>query len=433
MAHPAPRILFIGMPDSPHAARWINQISDLGWDLHFFPVFPQPFHGLMKGITIHRPWIQVPPRHALKLLFSNPLNALNFMKLETESHPNRLPVQAVFPIPVIGPFDRVLYKIATARLGESQVRAPFGYGPQVLARLIRKLKPDLIHSMEFQHAGYNVLRAKEIVGAAKFPKWLATNWGSDIYYYRKFPDHLEQISRLLQNVDYYSCECERDVGLARELGLKAPSLPVLPNSGGFDVGSLLAQRGALLPSNRRLLMVKGYQHFAGRALTALEAIAKCADDLKGFRIVLFSASSQEVREAAEELKAFHGLDISVLTYTTHERMLRYFAHARIYLGVSASDAISTSMLEAMAMGAFPIQTDTSCCDEWIDDGKSGFSIPHDNVDVIADRLRKALTCDNLVDEAARLNWTTVQNRLDQHKLKPQIVRFYEKIFTISGR
>jgi hypothetical protein len=414
------------MSDSPHAARWINQVSDLGWDLHFLPVFPQDFHALMNGITGHRPWIQVSLRRILSSIFSDSLNVL---KQETENHPNKIPVRAVFPVPVIGPFDRVLYKVKTARLGESDVQAPFGYGPQVLARLIRKLKPDLIHSMEFQHAGYNVLRAKEIIGAEKFPKWLATNWGSDIYYYRNFPDHLKQISRLLQNVDYYSCECERDVGLARELGLKAPSLPVLPNSGGFDVKHLSALRGALPPSKRKILMVKGYQHFAGRALTALQAIARCADALEGFRIILFSASSQEVCEAVEELRAFHGLDISILSYTSHERMLKYFAHARIYLGVSVSDAISTSMLEAMAMGAFPIQTDTSCCDEWIADGKSGFSVPHDDVDMIADRLRKALTRDDLVDEAARLNWVTVENRLDERKLKPRIVQFYEQILS----
>ena len=62
----------------------------------------------------------------------------------------------------------------------------------MLARLIKKLKPDLIHSMEFQHCGYNVLQAREIVGKANFPKWLATNWGSDIFYYRHDPAHNAQ-------------------------------------------------------------------------------------------------------------------------------------------------------------------------------------------------------------------------------------------------
>jgi len=418
------RILFVGMVDSPHTARWINQISDLGWELHIFPVYHAPAHSLMRGVTVHRPWIQVRPRRILATLLHDPLNAFNVRKVESDLHANGLPVRAVYPIPVISPFDRVLSGFWSKPLGESDVRAPLPYGPHVLARLIRKLKPDLIHSMEFQHAGYNVLRAREIIGAKHFPKWLATNWGSDIYHYRHYPEHREQISRLLKSVDYYSCECERDIALARELGLQAPALPVLPNTGGFDIEDVERLREALSPSKRKVLMVKGYQHFAGRALTALEAVLRCADVLKDWRIVVFSASA-EVREKVEEMRILHGLNISILEHAGHEKMLRYFAHARAYLGVSAADAISTSMLEAMATGAFPIQTDTSCCGEWIENGRGGYSIPHDNVEVIADRLRKAATEDDLVDAAAKLNWSTVLARLDQRKLRPQVREFYE--------
>ena len=131
-------------------------------------------------------------------------------------------------------FERYLDRIFRVRIGESGTSAPLPYGPRVLARLIHRLKPDLIHSMEFQHAGYRVLRAKELLGG-RFPAWLATNWGSDIYYYRHFDGHRQQIQRLLANIDYYSCECQRDVRLARELGLKGKAMAVFPNSGGIDL------------------------------------------------------------------------------------------------------------------------------------------------------------------------------------------------------
>ena len=86
------------------------------------------------------------------------------------------------------------------------------------------------------------------------------------------------------------------------------------------------------------------------------------------------------------------------------------------------------MLEAMATGAFPIQTDTSCCDEWLVDGDSGFIVPPDDPAFIADRLRRALTDDALVDRAASRNWTTVCERLDQAVLKRRAVAFYDEIF-----
>lgn len=417
------RILFVGMSDSPHLARWINQISDLGWDLHLFPVYNEPVHPLLKGVTVHRPWIGLRPRHMLKTLFHDPLNALNIRESLRQTHPNRLEVRSIWPLPVAAPLDQVFAGFRTARLGESDVDAPLFYGPYTLAKLIRKLKPDLIHSMEFQHAGYLTLKTKELAKRWEFPKWLATNWGSDIYYYRRFPEHKRQIVRVLHEIDYYSCECARDADLAHELGLTAPVLPIMPNTGGFNIAEVQELRSRVRPADRKIIMVKGYEHFAGRALTALEAVLKCKDVLKGYRVVVYAASA-EVRDRVEELRMFHGIDVSLLERVGHGKMLRYFAYARAYLGVSISDAISTSMLEAMALGAFPLQTNTACCDEWIEDGKSGFALQFDDVDAIASKLRIALTDDALVNEAASRNWETVAARLDQEKLKPRAEQFY---------
>jgi glycosyltransferase involved in cell wall biosynthesis len=45
-----------------------------------------------------------------------------------------------------------------------------------------------------------------------------------------------------------------------------------------------------------------------------------------------------------------------------------FANSRFYIGASRSDGISTSFLEALALGAYPIQTNTSCGNEWVEKG-----------------------------------------------------------------
>lgn len=422
------KILFIGMPDSPHLARWISLISDEGWDLHFFPVYLAPAHPLLRKITVHQPWIKVSPYRFLKKIILKVLGLSNSSQIENQLNFQNLETKYIYPIPIIWPFDKILNKCNGSRLGESEVRAPLPYGPTVLARLIKQLKPDLIHSMEFQHASYNVLRAKEIIGDKYFPKWIATNWGSDIFYYRQFSDHYQQITRLLKNIDYYSCECVRDIGLAQEMGFAGMVMPVFPNTGGFDLDIITDLRSLIRTSDRRVIMVKGYQTFAGRALTALEAILKCSGILQNYRIIVFSASL-DIHERVQELQQLHGLNISILAYSNHEKILKFFAHARIYLGVSVSDGISTSMLEAMATGAFPIQTNTACCGEWINNGISGFIIPPDDVEVIAQRIRNAITDDALVDKAADINWNTVCERLDQRLVRAKEVAFYDQIFS----
>lgn len=421
------KILFVAMQMSIHTVRWINQISDQEWDVHIFPVNHLPVHSELRNVTVHQPWFVVRPRRLLKTMLLNPRKIFSdFGNIGSSLDTNGLSVKSIYPIPVLARMIPYLCSFKRVSMGESDATAPAPYGPDVLARLIRKLKPDLIHSLEFQHCGYNVLSAKEKIGK-KFPTWLATNWGSDIYYYRQFEKHRSQISRLLRNADYYSCECERDVVLAKELGFSGTVMPVMPNTGGLDISLIGRLRNIHQPSNRKIIMLKGYQHFAGRALTALDAIEICANDLKDYKIVVFSAS-YEIFGRIEELRDFLGLDIVIFNHAPHDAILRMFSRARIYLGVSVSDAISTSMLEAIALGAFPIQTNTSCCNEWIKDGESGFEIPADDVHVIADRLRQACLNDELVDQAAEINWKTVCERLDQLSLKQKAIAFYDEIF-----
>ena len=79
------------------------------------------------------------------------------------------------------------------------------------------------------------------------------------------------------------------------------------------------------------------------------------------------------------------------------------------------------------MGAFPIQTNTSCCEEWIENGKTGFSIPPDDVDYIADRIRQAVTNDDLVDRASDLNWDIITNRLDGAVLQRAVIDDYQRL------
>jgi glycosyltransferase involved in cell wall biosynthesis len=423
------RILFVALQNSIHVARWIRQISDLGWDLHLFPISNEPPHETLSGVTLHRPAAQ-PSSHLLEKALAHAQYAIGAAGARNDLA-SRMLYKAAELARATG-LPRVVRRLrrhtASGPVTSTESFDPFGSAQ--LVRVIHELRPDLIHSMEFQHASYRVLQARrEFEGP--FPAWLATNWGSDIYLYRHFDEHLPIIREILRSADFYSCECERDVRIAQELGLTATVLPVFPNTGGFDLEELQALRSGERPSRRRLVMVKGYQHFAGRAMTALDALERCRDLLEGYRIVVF-AGSYDVKDRVESM-ARSGWQIRAPSYIPHHEMLRLFGQARLYLGVNISDAISTSLLEAMAMGAFPVQTNTSCCEEWIEDGKSGFAIPPNELGVIVNRLRRALSDDVLVDRAAETNAETVRTRLDARLLRTKTHDFYGRIFEAMGR
>lgn len=104
-------------------------------------------------------------------------------------------------------------------------------------------------------------------------------------------------------------------------------------------------------------------------------------------------------------------------------MLELFRKSRIYLGVSLSDGISTSLLEALVTGAFPIQTNTSCAADWINTGISGFIIDP-NKESVKEALKEALTNDLLVDSAAEINKKTALVKLEETLIRSKLHNFY---------
>ena len=247
----------------------------------------------------------------------------------------------------------------------SALDIPFNnfFRSKLLRRLILNKKFDLIHVLELQHAGYLLLETKL---APNLPKVFITNWGSDIYWFQQFPKHKQKIIQLLNIASFYSAECHRDIEIVKKLGYAGITMPVIPNSGGINLEEI--PKDSLPPSQRKKIMIKGYTGFVGRALVAIKACELAADHLREYEVIIYSASLK-ARIRALKLRHFHKIRVTILKKRIpHHEMLKHFSEAKVYIGISLSDGISTSLLEAMAMGAFPIQTNTSCAEEWIEDG-----------------------------------------------------------------
>lgn len=386
------KILVVAMADSIHTARWISQFSDLGWEIHLFPAvdwgvtYPD-----LENVTVHHSF------------YCHQDNSGSNLKIKGRNLYN----------PFLSRAAIFFYKSRWPRYRVNQ-----------LARLIKQLKPDIVHSLEFQHAGYLTLEAKKIL-KDKFPQWIATNWGSDIYLFGQLKIHQKRIKEVLAACDFYSCECARDVVLARNFGFNGKVLPVFPNTGGFDLEQVKKFRSKEKTSKRKLILLKGYQNWSGRALVGLRALERCVDILKGYKIVIFSTfPGSDVDVAAEILTKKTGIQTKVVYETAHKNILKLQGQARLYVGLGISDAISTSLLEAMVMGAFPIQSNTSCACEWIESGKTGIIVPPEDPEIVEIAIRQALGSDKLVDEATRLNLKVAQKRLQKKDLKKEVINFY---------
>jgi len=193
----------------------------------------------------------------------------------------------------------------------------------LLKASIRSFQPSLVHSLELQNAGYVTLRALS-TGKRKSARLLVTNWGSDIFWFQRFPEHKAKLQKLLQLADVYPAECERDVVLARNLGFTGQAMPVIPNAGGFSEADFAIPR--LAPSERKTIVLKGYNGWVGRAKVSLEAVREISEGLQGYKIIVYSAK-KSVLSLARQVAKQTGLEIKAFGKgaMSHKQVLEMFA------------------------------------------------------------------------------------------------------------
>lgn len=401
------RILFVGLPGSVHTARWIEQLPTEDWDVHLFPTELFHVREEMPRLTLHD--------------VDDPA---------TRSRPKRVRVKDRFfsawgwnwPLP----WGRYRAAALAARSSPD-----FTDAARRLARLIDRLKPDLVHSLTIHHAGKLTWQARKHC-RRPFPKWVISNWGSDIFLFGRMPEYAEYVRAAVTHCDYYWCECLRDLRLAEGLGLRGIALPIVPVCGGFDLDEVTEAQSKIPPSRRRVVVLKGYQDWAGRALVGLYALRLCAELLRkgGYRVVIYTGGRdpEAVRVAARLFSQDTGVPVDLLPpRTPHLEMLRTHGQARISIGLNISDSIAISMLEAMLMGSFPIQSNTGAGEDWIEPERTGMLLPPEDPHPVAAAIRRALMDDELVDTAAEVNRRLVAERCDRRRIGEMVRETYRAI------
>ncbi|MDQ3630429.1 MAG: hypothetical protein M3417_03955, partial [Actinomycetota bacterium] len=252
-----PRILLVAMAESVHTARWISQLGQEGWDVHLFPVSTRPLHADLRQVTVHAPVRR--PRPDLD--------------------------RSVRQRGIRWPLPR-----GSVRLEWTLERVPRTNRAARLARVISSLRPDVVHSLEMQHAAYLTLESRRLLTGDRFPPWMYSCWGSDLFYFGRRAEHMERVQAVLAACDYLITDCERDRHLAPELGFRGTFLGVFPGPGGFHVERMRQLRSPAPASTRRVIALKGYHddRWVGRALVALEAIHRLTAELTEYEVVIYS-------------------------------------------------------------------------------------------------------------------------------------------------
>jgi len=373
------KILVIGMGDSIHLAQWLRQFE--GSEHEFRLVSSSPHRRLHRIIR--------------ELISSSPEQfSIGF-------------VSRVMSLP-LWIMDRLFSNLLRGAL---------------IASNAKWFKPDLVHVLEFQNGGYSYLRGVAISKTLSQAPLLLTPYGSDIYWFQRFTNHLPRIRELLTRADAISAECRRDEILATKYGFVGVFGPRIPAFGVMKLDESRSQNAI-----RPRIAVKGYQNHWGQALNALKAIESVASQLQDLEITLYSCNSVTVKEAR---RVAERTGLKIVAHPkgalSHDQVQKIFSESIALVALSTSDGQSASMVEAMANGAVPIHSRTSCCDEWMEEGKGGFLVDYDDVEDVAAKLSFIVNNPEFRAKAAKSNFLYLTVRLDSAKTLAAVHETYEML------
>ena len=374
------RVVLVCMVDSIHVARWIAQFEASEVEFTLFPSTPnRRVHSMIKDLMAKSGNIRIVP-------FGGRLS-----------------------IPLWG-VDLIF---------SDHIRGV------LLRRVIKQVQPDFVHALELQHGGYIASRALEDLSLET--PFIATNYGSDIFWFQQFPKHLAKIKKVLSRANRYSAECHRDVDLAKKYGFKGEVMPVFPNAGGFD--SEIYLTAGVLHHTRKLILVKGYTGWAGRATVIIEALSLIKNQLRESEILVYSAN---IRTRLSCLIKLRGLRVQVVGKGAlqHSAMLDYMASARLHLAISKTDGLSTSALEAALMGVPVIQSSSSCIDELFPRLRESLVPPQIGSQALSKLIEERLCKEHLL-QAVDPEVEEIRRNLSKSAVAKQSRKFYARNATKS--
>lgn len=378
------KILFI-CQQYIHAARWINQLKNSKHEIYVFDCLDKPIHPDLMWTNYVTEW----SKRKVK-----PVRGEYFLYKKFPSIYER-----VIPFLKVTASDKLI-------------------------EVIKDIKPDLVHSLEMQSQAYHIIKAKRKLNF----KWAYFCWGNDLYYFKDQSFHAKKIHHVLRRIDYFFADNSRDIEYVKCSGYKTRLIQPFPGGGGYDFAKY--QKFIEPIEKRNLIIIKGYDHWTGRALKVLEALESIIMKLKDYSIYVYSAHNSVV-EKIIELNTKYDMNIAYSSRydeLPQSELLEKFGKALVAIGNNISDGIPNTLLEAMILGAFPIQSNPrNVTEDYVEHGVNGLLIDDpENSKEIVDHVLLALKNKELLKKAFEINQLKVKE-LEYSDIQKRVLATYDKI------
>lgn len=375
------KILMVAIPNH-HFFQWVNQLKDSGYEVYWFDVTD-------GGSKVDRiDWVHQIKGWKLKYDYT----LRHFLK-------NKFPQ---------------IYK-GIQKYNEKKIATVF-------EKIISEIQPDVVHCFEMQLAGLPIL---SVMYNNNIP-FAYSSWGSDLFDYQNLGVTTVMVKSFLDRVDYLITDCNRDFKIAQKLGFANDFMGVFPGNGGIEIETSYIQT----VSNRKTICIKGYEDGVGKALLVLKAIESIQLD-NSIDFLIFSADDK-VEHYIKNSDYFKLKKVEIISrnsFLTNKSLLQKLGSCLVYIGNSSSDGMPNSLLEAMGMGVFPIQSNPgNVTEEVITNTINGYLIQNpDDVSEIANHIMNAFKNETLLENSKKHNVKFIAEHYNRDELKDKIVSLYKTI------
>lgn len=319
--------------------------------------------------------------------------------------------------------------------------ARYWLGPLSLERsrrlfldIVEQEKPDIVHALRVPYEG---MLAR--VTPPQLP-FVASIWGNDLTLHAQgSPLMARETRQTLHRADGLIADAHRDLRLAKEWGLSADARTLcVPGSGGIDLTLIneTTKSDLTIPLDipvdvPLVINPRGFRPGSVRNDTFFKAILLV---LKEIPETLFLCAGMANQPEALVWINRLGIERSVrlLPFLPQEDLWRLFKRARVSVSISQHDGTPNSLLEAMALGCYPVVGDIESTREWITDGINGRLVDPGDARAAAVAIIQGLQNTPLREQASITNKTIIAARANRQTLGPEIRDFYEKLILKRG-
>jgi glycosyltransferase involved in cell wall biosynthesis len=407
------KILLVADGRSPITRRWLRGLLAMQNEVSLVSTFPcQPPDGVEEMVV-------------LPVAFASLSGSQAGIGAKNDEDVPAKPAQPSRSRRLISRFRKLFQRVRYS-LGPLTLRF---YGPR-FRRVAQRVEPDVIHALRIPFEGMLAAYAPPEIPLA------VSIWGNDLTLHGQGSIAMRRhTTRTLQRVDGLAADAQRDIRLAHTWGF-ADDKPVLsvPGSGGIDlVETGAAQEMPVLPelpvfSEDTPLVVnpRGFRPGSVRNDIFFQAIPMVLERVPDVHFLC--AAMQGQQEAQAWLDRLNiGQRVHLLPYLAQEQLWAIFQRAAVSVSISAHDGTPNSLLEAMAIGCFPVVGDIESLREWIVPGVNGLLVEPDKAQALAEALVLALENPDLREQAAEANRSIIQERAELNLVRSQIAVFYERL------